>query len=445
MRKKYRIRVLRQGLIILTSLIIMTGILNGESGRLEGSAAEPLFLMADITHVSLPGSRGVEPCPWIVWRDTWTEIPYMWIMTLNAVTGQQMGGRLERELPYDHTPAALFWCHHFSISGKRGIEPSPWIVFRDYHLSTFPVTFAADGTPSAGSMVSFDLPIDPVAYGNATSLAELPGREFPDGKSRLFIGSEGGAIFVLSFSPTGGVTIDDIFRLIDARVDDLEPIPQLGYISMGVLQNNIIRGVKVSSKGKPDSPRQEYVLVYSLTDPSSDPAVDFDVFGAKDTALTNPEEEVRLVLCHGNTELGLAGVSAQEEGTGSLAPVFDVQDRSISSASAGSLLMLLADGSGLLFDPAYSPMTGSSGCAVDITDPVNDGCTIICGDANGDEAINLADAVFIINYVFKGGASPDPLCVADANGDGVVNLAEAVHLINYIFKGGPPPVEPCCP
>jgi len=68
------------------------------------------------------------------------------------------------------------------------------------------------------------------------------------------------------------VTIDDIFRLIDARVDDLEPIPQLGYISMGVLQNNIIRGVKVSSKGKPDSPRQEYVLVYSLTDPSSDPA-----------------------------------------------------------------------------------------------------------------------------------------------------------------------------
>jgi len=123
-------------MIILTSLIIMTGILNGESGRLEGSAAEPLFLMADITHVSLPGSRGVEPCPWIVWRDTWTEIPYMWIMTLNAVTGQQMGGRLERELPYDHTPAALSWCHHFSISGKRGIEPSPWIVFRDYHLST---------------------------------------------------------------------------------------------------------------------------------------------------------------------------------------------------------------------------------------------------------------------------------------------------------------------
>ena len=66
----------------------------------------------------------------------------------------------------------------------------------------------------------------------------------------------------------------------------------------------------------------------------------------------------------------------------------------------------------------------------------------VCGDANGDATINLADAVFLINYVFKSGPAPEPLEAGDANCDGSVNLADAVHLINYVFKGGP---EPCCP
>jgi hypothetical protein len=54
----------------------------------------------------------------------------------------------------------------------------------------------------------------------------------------------------------------------------------------------------------------------------------------------------------------------------------------------------------------------------------------------------LADAVYVINYVFKGGPPPDPLAAGDANLDGAVNLADAVYLINYIFKGGQPPCQP---
>jgi len=68
--------------------------------------------------------------------------------------------------------------------------------------------------------------------------------------------------------------------------------------------------------------------------------------------------------------------------------------------------------------------------------------TYICGNANGDEIINLADAVFLINYVFKSGPEPRPLDAGDANCDGAVNLADAVYLIGYVFSGGPPP---CCP
>jgi PKD repeat protein len=64
----------------------------------------------------------------------------------------------------------------------------------------------------------------------------------------------------------------------------------------------------------------------------------------------------------------------------------------------------------------------------------------ICGDANGDEIVNVSDAVYIINYVFVGGDPPDPIESGDANCDGVCNVSDAVWIINYVFVGGN---EPC--
>jgi hypothetical protein len=61
------------------------------------------------------------------------------------------------------------------------------------------------------------------------------------------------------------------------------------------------------------------------------------------------------------------------------------------------------------------------------------------GDANGDGLWDLADAVHILNYLFKGGPAPDPLEAGDANCDGAVDLGDAVHILNYLFKGGPAP------
>lgn len=69
---------------------------------------------------------------------------------------------------------------------------------------------------------------------------------------------------------------------------------------------------------------------------------------------------------------------------------------------------------------------------------------VICGDANGDLTINVSDAVYIINYVFVDGTSPDPLCMADANGDGPVNVSDAVYIINFVFVDGNAPVSDCC-
>jgi len=63
----------------------------------------------------------------------------------------------------------------------------------------------------------------------------------------------------------------------------------------------------------------------------------------------------------------------------------------------------------------------------------------IDGDASGEGDINIGDAIYIINYVFKGGPAPFPYASGDANCDGTTNLADAVYLISYIFKGGPAP------
>lgn len=60
------------------------------------------------------------------------------------------------------------------------------------------------------------------------------------------------------------------------------------------------------------------------------------------------------------------------------------------------------------------------------------------GDANNDGTVNVADVVYIINYVFKKGPAPNSY-LGDANGDTNINVADAVYLINFIFKGGTPP------
>ncbi|MCK5124909.1 MAG: dockerin type I repeat-containing protein [candidate division Zixibacteria bacterium] len=77
------------------------------------------------------------------------------------------------------------------------------------------------------------------------------------------------------------------------------------------------------------------------------------------------------------------------------------------------------------------------------SDNVADFLTWVLGDANGDAQCNVGDAVYIINYAFKGGLAPYPLKTGDANGDCSVNIGDAVYIINFAFKGGPSPLVGC--
>ncbi len=67
------------------------------------------------------------------------------------------------------------------------------------------------------------------------------------------------------------------------------------------------------------------------------------------------------------------------------------------------------------------------------------GTQVMSGDADGSGSIDISDVVFIIGYIFSGGAAPNPLELGDANCDTAVDISDAVFLIAYIFSGGPAP------
>ena len=63
------------------------------------------------------------------------------------------------------------------------------------------------------------------------------------------------------------------------------------------------------------------------------------------------------------------------------------------------------------------------------------------GDANGDGLIDIADVVYLVNYLYKGGSAPEPMEAGDCNCDEIVDIGDVVYLINYLYKNG---TEPGC-
>ncbi len=70
---------------------------------------------------------------------------------------------------------------------------------------------------------------------------------------------------------------------------------------------------------------------------------------------------------------------------------------------------------------------------------VGDPCDYVCGDVDGNPAVNILDIVYVINYKYKSGSAPDPLESADVNSDFLVNILDIVYLINFKYKNGPEP------
>ena len=63
------------------------------------------------------------------------------------------------------------------------------------------------------------------------------------------------------------------------------------------------------------------------------------------------------------------------------------------------------------------------------------------GDCNFDKRVDLADAQSTLSQQFQGFLVPC-LDACDANDDGKINLADTVFILNYLFDSGPVPPEP---
>lgn len=64
------------------------------------------------------------------------------------------------------------------------------------------------------------------------------------------------------------------------------------------------------------------------------------------------------------------------------------------------------------------------------------------GDVSGDTEVGISDVVRLLhNLSGRSEALTDPAS-HDANSDNVADIADAVYLANYLFKDGPPPAGP---
>ncbi|MGQ9591055.1 MAG: S8 family serine peptidase [Planctomycetota bacterium] len=63
-------------------------------------------------------------------------------------------------------------------------------------------------------------------------------------------------------------------------------------------------------------------------------------------------------------------------------------------------------------------------------------------ECSGDRKLDLSDAVFGLQYLFLGGATPSCLEACDSNDDGGLDIADSVYTLQFLFTGGPPPPAP---
>ncbi|MBD3401734.1 hypothetical protein GF420_02475 [candidate division GN15 bacterium] len=57
--------------------------------------------------------------------------------------------------------------------------------------------------------------------------------------------------------------------------------------------------------------------------------------------------------------------------------------------------------------------------------------------------VDLADVIFLVNYLFLGGDEPIHPEWGDVNCDGELDLPDVLYIVNSLFLGGPAPCADC--
>lgn len=85
-----------------------------------------------------------------------------------------------------------------------------------------------------------------------------------------------------------------------------------------------------------------------------------------------------------------------------------------------------------------------SGDSLDLNgNGIPDECeSFVRGDCNADGAVDLSDAITLLDFSFSGGDAPSCERACDVNNDTSLDIGDAVSALNYSFAGGAAPAAP---
>ena len=70
------------------------------------------------------------------------------------------------------------------------------------------------------------------------------------------------------------------------------------------------------------------------------------------------------------------------------------------------------------------------------------GATFLRGDSDQNGTIQLTDAVFLLDYLFRGGRVLSCEDAADSNDDGRIDISDGILILRFLFSGGDRPRMP---
>lgn len=212
------------------------------------------------------------------------------------------------------------------------------------------------------------------------------------------------------------------------------------YDSLGVIYDSVGLGVnsQIVSSVREDS----LWMVKSIVPDDS-------IFGAKPVVVIDPNNIAHLAIRgfdHDSTRASFGKIFFTRlnlKGTSQAWMGLDTLTHDTTTTDIGDLAVDRSGNARILYMNLESVPTSSWPHGMDkVYEATKRICGVIGGDVNCDAKATVADVVYLINYLFKGGPAPNPYWSGDANCNGKVNVADVVYLINYLFKGGPPPKDP---
>jgi hypothetical protein len=364
---------------------------------------------------------------------------YVRALTVSEINGAQLGSTLDIPFPpgpcTPPSPCDLLYSEYF-------LPGAVFVLSEDFSFLAFPLSFSGDGTPVAGSIVCSAPDPALAGLGTACGITEMPGSAFGDGMPRMFVGSASGNIAMFLPPSASAPVLEGVIDLLAGQpIAALEPIPQQAGLLLGAAVGDQIVGII--------NPDILPALQFTITEPHARPIRDFV---AQNPGA--PADPTYIAFSDGvHFNIPVAALLPDMSGTSTMFifasdPDFPILTSPPSGLALGSLLMLTQDGQGVYYDPGYEIIWGSTYCLADVSDPNPAVCIecpiVLTGDVNLSSSITSADVIVLVNFIFKGGAPPQPCPAAgDVNCNGSLTSADVIMLVNFVFKSGPAPCNGC--